>query len=254
MKIALFLALAITATLTMVTPVLAASPDDGPARSHPEFEKVVFVHYAENFVKKGNGITRAPQLYSYSGYHWKIGTVPYEINLVGSPIADADAINGIRASFQTWQDDPGSEIVFDYQGTTSTFPGLTAASPDYRNVVGWGYLSARYPGAIAVTITWATRGNKVIVDSDTVLNTDSLFSWTQDYTNTDPNSFILDQTPAYDVDVQNVMTHEAGHWLQLNDLSGSAAAEQTMFGVSSDGELKKRSLESGDLAGVQRIY
>lgn len=65
---------------------------------------------------------------------------------------------------------------------------------------------------------------------------------------------LLDETTAYDVNVQNVMTHEAGHWLVLNDLHDDVASEQTMYGISSDRELKGRNLESGDIAGLGKIY
>ena len=240
--------------LISFTPVLAAPPADNPGKGHPEFDRIVFVHYADNSAKKGSGGSSTPQLYSYSGYHWKSNTVTYFVNLSGNRIANADAVNGITASFQTWQNDPNSQISFNYQGTTTIVPGLDADSPDYQNVVGWAYLSDKYPRAIAITIVWASRGNKFIVDSDTVLNSDSYFAWTQAYLATNPNSTFLTQTSKYDVDVQNIMTHEAGHWLQLNDLYGSVAVEQTMYGISSDRELKKRNLESGDLVGIKNIY
>ena len=235
-------------------PALAAATPENPGKGHPEFDRIVFVHYADNSVKKGGGGNNAPQLYSYSGYHWKNNTVPYWINLTGNRISGSASVDGITASFQVWQNDPGSQIVFVFCGTTDIAPSLDTDSPDYQNVVGWAYLSDKYPRAIAITIVWATRGNKFIIDSDTILNTDSFFAWTQAYITTNPNNTFLTQTSAYDVDVQNVMTHEAGHWLQLNDLYGSTAAEQTMHGISGDGELKKRSLESGDLAGIKTIY
>jgi len=60
----------------------------------------------------------------------------------------------------------------------------------------------------------------------------------------------VDETTAYDVNVQNVMTNEAGHWLVLNDLYDDVASEQTMYGISSDRELKGRNLESGDIADL----
>ena len=240
--------------LTSITPALAAPPTDNPGKGHPEFDRIVFVHYANNFAKKGGGGNNAPQLYSYSGYHWVNNSVSYWINLSNNRASGTDALTGIKASFQTWQDDPGSQIVFTYQGTTSAAPGLNASVPDYQNVTGWAYLSDRYPGAIAVTIVWATRGNKHIVDSDTALNTDIYFAWTQANITSDPDTTLLPSTIAYDVDVQNIMTHEAGHWLQLNDLYSLAAIDQTMYGYASDRELKKCSLESGDLAGVKTIY
>ena len=240
--------------LSVVAPVSAARSNDNPGRGHPEFEKYVFVHYADGFAKKGGSGNSAPQLYSYSGYHWPTGNVFYWMNSNSSRVAGADFINGITASFQAWQDDPASQITFAYQGITSAVPGLNASIPDYQNVVGWAYLSDRYPGAIAVTMVWSARGSKHIIDSDTALNTDGYFAWTQSYTTSDPDTALIPGTTRYDVDVQSLMTHEAGHWLQLNDLYASAAADQTMYGYAADRELKKRSLESGDLAGIQRIY
>lgn len=241
--------------LGAVTPSLAAQSPGNSDKGHPEFDRVVFVHYADNLARKGGGGSNAPQLYSYSGYHWADSTVPYWINPADSRIAENDAVNGITASFQTWQEDPNSQIEFAYQGLTTLYtPGLNAPVPDYINVVGWANLSDSYPNAIAVTLVWANRGNKRIVDCDTILNTDSSFAWTQADIIADPDTILLPSTPAYDVDVQNIMTHEAGHWLQLNDLYSLPAAEQTMYGYAVDRELKKRSLESGDLAGVKRIY
>ena len=62
------------------------------------------------------------------------------------------------------------------------------------------------------------------------------------------------KSEAYDVDVQNIMTHEAGHWLLLEDLYNKPANDQTMYGRSAEFDLQKRSLESGDEAGIQEIY
>jgi hypothetical protein len=241
--------------LIWVAPVLASQPPDNPGKSHPEFEKFVFVHYADSFARKGGSGNYAPQLYSYSGYHWNNNSLTYWVNLTGNRISDVDALTGIMASFQTWQADPVSQITFGYQGVTDAYmPGLNADNPDYWNVVGWAYLSDSYPDAIAITIVWATRGNKLIVDSDTVLNADVYFSWKQSNITIDPDIALLSPTTSYDADVQNIMTHEIGHWLQLNDLYSPASAEQTMYGYASDRELKKCSLELGDLAGIQKVY
>jgi len=93
------------------------------------------------------------------------------------------------------------------------------------------------------------------VDVDTVLNTDSFFAWTVAGTVIDPDTELLPGTDDYDVDVQNIMTHEAGHWLVLNDLYDDIYLEQTMYGISSDRELKRRSLEDdGDILGLRKIY
>ena len=133
-------------------------------------------------------------------------------------------------------------------------PGLNVPSPDRVNVIGWADLTDTYPNAIGVTIIWSLRGRyKYIVDVDTILNTAPMFAWTID-NDSDPDSGTTNNTAAYDVDVQNIMTHEAGHWLVLNDLYDGIYSEQTMFGVSSDTELKRRTLEDGDIAGILSIY
>ena len=56
------------------------------------------------------------------------------------------------------------------------------------------------------------------------------------------------------MDVQNLATHELGHSQRLLDLYGTADAEKTMYGCSSTGETKKRTLEAEDIAGIQYIY
>lgn len=55
-------------------------------------------------------------------------------------------------------------------------------------------------------------------------------------------------------DVQNVATHEWGHWLKLNGLYGSGNTEETMYYYISQGETKKRTLDQDDKNGIIHIY
>ncbi len=62
-------------------------------------------------------------------------------------------------------------------------------------------------------------------------------------------------------DVQNVMTHEFGHWLKLLDLSSwfapsncEAWNESTMCGHIPPDETRKRTLEEDDKAGIKALY
>lgn len=259
-SVKLFVALVLAVLLlAMPMPVAAAPPEDNPGKGPPDLEKTVFIHYrADRGHVSPNAKPGKPvALYSYSKIHWSDSKlpVPYWINLTGSPVASTDAVTGITASFQTWENDPLSHMRFAYNGTTTTYaPGLNVTAPDYQNVVGWADLSATDSNAIGITVVWSSRATKLIVDADTVLNTASMFAWTQASGVTDPNSALLSDTARYDVDVQNIMTHEAGHWLMLNDLYDTATNQQTMHGVSADRELKKRSLESGDIEGIRKIY
>jgi len=55
-------------------------------------------------------------------------------------------------------------------------------------------------------------------------------------------------------DIQNIATHEFGHPVGLDDLYDEIYSELTMYGYSSKGETKKRSLEEGDILGAQARY
>lgn len=63
-------------------------------------------------------------------------------------------------------------------------------------------------------------------------------------------------------DVQNVITHEFGHWLYLDDLSSWYGPswcdiwtwESTMCGIIYTDETTKRSLEGDDKEGIKAIY
>jgi hypothetical protein len=52
----------------------------------------------------------------------------------------------------------------------------------------------------------------------------------------------------------NILTHELGHALGLEDLYSSSCNEETMYGYASLGENKKASLNIGDIEGVNRLY
>jgi hypothetical protein len=55
------------------------------------------------------------------------------------------------------------------------------------------------------------------------------------------------------MDLQNIATHELGH-NGLGDLRSPKDAELTMYAFSSLGETKKRTLGTGDIWGIQKLY
>ena len=56
------------------------------------------------------------------------------------------------------------------------------------------------------------------------------------------------------MDLQAIATHEIGHGLGLADLYEDVCAEETMYGLSDYGEIKKRDLNTGDINGIQELY
>lgn len=140
-----------------------------------------------------------------------------------------DVVAAITASAETW-DKETSFQVFMYMGTTTR----SAGRYDGYNVIAWGSYRS---GVIAVTYIWY-KGD-TILETDTRLNT--LYKWSL-------------TGEAGKMDVQNIMTHEFGHWCGLDDLYEDKDYWLTMYGYASAGETYKRTLGLGDILGLQEVY
>jgi len=172
--------------------------------------------------------TDAVALYSYSGYHRSTANCNYYINSV----LPSDWSTAIQAGDAAW-DAAGSRFRFNCLGaTTRTGPTYDGYNIVWRNNLGSG-------GILAQNTYWYNRKTKIVSENDIVFNT--YYPWATD-----------GRTGYYDV--QNIATHELGHCLVLNDLYRSAQSAQTMYGYAGAGETYKRTLESGDIAGIKVIY
>ena len=170
--------------------------------------------------------------------------VSYLINpLNDEGLSNTDVVTAVEAAFQRWMDNnpvsDGKYIRFSDDGTTAL---ETPANPsrDNTNTVSFEPLNAAYPNAIAVTFYWYNRGTKGLVETDTVFNSD--LPWAVDGTDTDS------------YDLQNIATHEFGHWLLLGDLYSLRDWALTMYGYGSLGETIKSTLGKGDISGINKIY
>jgi hypothetical protein len=147
----------------------------------------------------------------------------------------------VNNSFDTWQSASGISFV---RGANTS---KNRSAYDGQNIIAWNRLSNSTLGATYIRYNPDTG---VVVDVDTIMNNRHSWTWTN------PSSVNEDQqcssTNAYDA--QNILVHELGHWIGLRDLYGSQDEDHTMFGYASKNELKKDSLEQGDLDGTIQIY
>ena len=167
---------------------------------------------------------------------WSGTPIYYIINPSNSQGISQDLITStILASSKTW-DDVVSRNLFD----SSTDSNAQVGVYDQRNVIGFGPYND--PGVIAVTSVWYNMYTRQIYEFDIRFNTG--FVWGDATTNSDP----------YLMDIQDIATHEIGHGTGLGDLYQSYCSQATMYGYSSYREMQKRTLESGDINGIRKLY
>lgn len=205
-------------------------------------EKITFIHYKDGKVKvidsKAKPTTNT--CYKFLGAKLPV-TARYVINPTNP--------DGLNESLALWLISSGAEE-WDRYTSAELFDDNFGIdfSADWDDVTPYGrneFSFGAYPqsGVIAVTNIWVSgRGkNKLIVDFDVLFNTASTWQWGDATVN-----------PAL-MDLQNIATHEIGHGLGLADLYNTCTAE-TMYGYSSEGDVGKRTLNSGDIVGIRSLY
>ncbi len=103
------------------------------------------------------------------------------------------------------------------------------------------------PLAYALTTVWHDRDTGEILDADVLVNaTRGPYAWCPE-----PDGCLPDAEEVIAVDLPNTLTHELGHVLGL---SHSQEPEATMAGEAPRGEVRKRTLEADDRAGLCAAY
>ncbi|MDO8140282.1 MAG: matrixin family metalloprotease [Candidatus Brocadiales bacterium] len=163
---------------------------------------------------------------------WTTNTVTYYVNTSGGP---AGSLAAIQAATQTWTDVPTSSFRFVYGGHTSS----TKHNPkDGVNIIYFRTLGNKAKAARNF-VQWNESGE--LYDSDIVLNTAHKLSAT-------------DSCPKDCFDIQSAVTHELGHALILNELEKPIHNEKTMYREEKKGDMKKRTLDQDDIAGITYLY
>ena len=162
------------------------------------------------------------------------GPIVWQLNRSTVPKTIANGVDGvINVSFDAWY--PG---IFSQGSDTRA----KRAKLDKVNAILWKNMGRSTLGA---TFVWYARRSGEIVEVDTVFN--KRYPWA-----IFPDAPDCHGSPtAYDL--QNIATHEFGHWVGLDDLYDDGARDLTMYGFSAGGEVKKRTLGAGDITGKNEL-
>jgi len=196
--------------------------------------------------KPGGGTS---DCYSYlaNGAKWKV-TEPYMVDQLGGWEIDGPGLSAaIAQSVSAWNGPAGVTVLGSE--TVGLVDGADEVSTDGKNEVLFGTIDD--PGVIAVTITWGIFGgppkNRQLVEWDLVFNGPG-FVW-GDAGPTDEG--YLGDTSV--MDLLNIAVHEVGHAAGMGHPDG-ACGDETMYAYAEYGETKKRTLNAGDIAGIQALY
>ncbi len=231
----------------------------------PGLEKIVLIHFAKPTCN--NNEICEPELgenpscadckngeeepestcYAFLGAKWKDLPVDYVIDPIFSSeknpngLPEEFVVSAISTGAEEWDSHTIAELFNDSYEVVSD-GSWDSDAPDGRNELLFG----DYPqeGVIAVAIVWGYfRGrpsNRRIVEFDIMFDTDWVWG------DASINSAVMD--------LRNIATHELGHGAGLDDLYETACLDETMYGYSGYGEIKKRGLNTGDIIGIQELY
>ncbi len=172
--------------------------------------------------------------YCYSGSQWPGGTATWYLNSAGAPgCTFTQTLTAVSTGFSTWA--CASGFTYNYGGTTA----IAVVAEDGTNVIFFRSTDWDGPGTIARTFAWNDgSGNRL--ESDIIFNA-QFYTWS------------CAGAPG-EMDVQNIATHEEGHFLGIRDLYGPTDTEKTMYGYGSNGETSKRTLDEADVLGAEFMY
>lgn len=175
--------------------------------------------------------------------HWS-----YALNVSSVPVTvGASKFSTIAANaFSSWTSaspDLAHAVVFSRAGDTV----IARAARDNVNIITFGRTSS---SALAVTYTWYDTTTGLATEIDTIFNKSFSWYWS------DPASWPAGQTCAYSgvYDAEDILTHELGHTMGLDDEYDATFTHNTMYGYGAKGETKKDTVALGDILGLSSIY
>lgn len=176
-------------------------------------------------------LTKGMSAYVLSGPKWSSVPVRYVINPTNLDLPESAIDPAVAAGADAWHLQTAASISFAYTGRSST----TTNTFDGTNVVM--FRNASSGSAIATTYWWSSGSS--IVDADMVF-WDGAFRFFTGSTGCSGGFYIED-----------IAAHEFGHVLGLGHSTSLVA---TMYPSVSSCDMRNRTLDADDIAGVTALY
>lgn len=203
---------------------------------------MVFHHRTGHTGGPGGGDTGGSTCYAFlaNGAKWK-NVEPWVANPANTEgLNDSFVLNNLGSDIGKWESASSKDILGSGSLTADTLVADTSSTDGINEVY---FANVDSAGAIAVTIVWGVfigpPQSRKLVEWDMVYD-DVDFDWSS-------------TGEAGKMDFENIASHEIGHATGMGHPSDDCT-EETMFRFAGTGETKKRSLESGDIAGINGLY
>jgi hypothetical protein len=185
--------------------------------------------------------------------------LPFDLYTLDSGIDPDNALAALLSAFSSWvaaeavetADSPDvrpPSVIVTHKSAVVRAP--STRRPDGVNVINWGSLSG---GTLAVTQIWIS--GSTILECDMTFNRN--YAWKTYPGPIDPATC---GTLGSQYDLEHIAAHECGHAYGMSHPVGSdgrlstANPRLTMYYAGGPGELHNRTLNLGDIAGIQAIY
>lgn len=230
-------------SLFKIAPVFANQSTSPPSfADRGPLDKITFIHHKKGYTKSYHPGKTKPSVancYQFlsSGAKWKTPE-PYLVNPQNLDGLDSGYIlSSMESAANEWEKYGGNIFLSGQVDNTAIYDQF-----DNKNSVQIGNYPD--PNVIAITTIWGyfygPPKTRELVEWDMLFNDN--FSWGD----AEKSSSLMD--------LQNIATHELGHSAGLNDLYETTCQTETMYGYSHEGEIIKRDLAPGDIAGIQKLY
>lgn len=191
------------------------------------------------------GKEKESQCYEFlaKGAKWK-SVEPWEMNPQNVRDLNEGAIyDNLAVDIEKWE----NAAEFNILGNGSQVSNVLVAdtsSPDGKNEAYFDDISSA--GAVGVTIIWGIFSGPPSLRE--------LVEWDQVYDDADYDWSLNENGESDKMDFESIATHELGHSVGMGDLYETSCIEETMYGYVDYGEINKRDLNAGDIAGVSKLY